>query len=170
LGPSGSVRGRAAINVPRSICDVGSARIKKISSPIAGPAHVPIEPAAGLPAAEPVEPRAGTRNAGEQRTHRTQSRACVPQALERVRQVLPSSTRGKNRILNWVRPGLCGQPSKGPVVALLRCCEFGLERDRIIESDRLLVCRQPLGGTSRLVRYDTLIRTNKEHEIRQPSL
>jgi RNA-directed DNA polymerase len=38
-------------------------------------------------AAEPVEPRAGTkRNAGEQSTHRTQSRARVTQALARVRK------------------------------------------------------------------------------------
>jgi len=37
--------------------------------------------------AEPVEQRAGTkRNAGEQSTHRTQSRARVTQALDRVRQ------------------------------------------------------------------------------------
>src|ERR1700730_1747221 len=42
---------------------------------------------AGQPAAEPVEPRAGTkRNAGEQSTHRTQSRVRVSQALDRVRQ------------------------------------------------------------------------------------
>src|SRR6266480_699357 len=42
---------------------------------------------AGSPAAEPVEPRAGTeRNAGEQSTHRTQSRVRVSQALDRVRQ------------------------------------------------------------------------------------
>src|SRR5215470_8666490 len=38
-------------------------------------------------AAEPVEPRAGTKgNAGQQSTHRTQSRANVSQALERIRQ------------------------------------------------------------------------------------
>ena len=38
-------------------------------------------------AAEPVEPRAGTkRNASEQSTHRTQGRARVTQALDRVRQ------------------------------------------------------------------------------------
>ena len=38
-------------------------------------------------AAEPVEPRVGTkRNTGEQSTHRTQSRARVSQALDRVRQ------------------------------------------------------------------------------------
>ncbi len=42
---------------------------------------------AGVPAAEPVEPRAGTEgNAGEQSTHRTQSRVRVSQALGRVRQ------------------------------------------------------------------------------------
>ena len=38
--------------------------------------------------AEPVEPRTGTkRNAGGQSTHRTQRRARVSQALDRVRQV-----------------------------------------------------------------------------------
>src|SRR5580700_2700178 len=42
---------------------------------------------AGVPAAEPMEPRAGTeRNAGEQSTHRTQSRVRASQALDRVRQ------------------------------------------------------------------------------------
>ena len=43
---------------------------------------------AGATAAEPVEPRAGTeRNADEQSTHRTLSRARVTQALGRVRQI-----------------------------------------------------------------------------------
>ena len=38
-------------------------------------------------AAEPVERRAETKgNAGQQSTHRTQSRASVSQALERIRQ------------------------------------------------------------------------------------
>ena len=38
-------------------------------------------------AAEPVEPRAEAEgNAGQQSTHRTQSRASVSQALERIRQ------------------------------------------------------------------------------------
>src|SRR5580658_9066741 len=42
---------------------------------------------AGTPAAEAVEPRAGTKgNADQQNTHRTQSRARVTQALDRVRQ------------------------------------------------------------------------------------
>jgi RNA-directed DNA polymerase len=39
-------------------------------------------------AAEPVERRAGTKgNASQQSTHRTQSRASVSQALERIRKV-----------------------------------------------------------------------------------
>jgi hypothetical protein len=43
---------------------------------------------AGATAAEPVEPRAGTeRNADEQSTHRTLSRARVTQARGRVRQI-----------------------------------------------------------------------------------
>src|SRR5271169_5511870 len=42
---------------------------------------------AGSPAAEAVEPRAGTKgNAGQQSTHRTQTRERVTQALNRVRQ------------------------------------------------------------------------------------
>src|SRR6476646_6893650 len=37
--------------------------------------------------AEPVERRAGTKgNAGQQRTHRTQSRSSASQALERIRE------------------------------------------------------------------------------------
>ena len=43
---------------------------------------------AGANAAEPVEPRAETKgNAGQQSTHRTQSRTNVSQALERIRKV-----------------------------------------------------------------------------------
>src|ERR1700758_3124737 len=41
----------------------------------------------GRPAAEVMEPRAGTKgNAGQQHTHRTQSRERVTRALDRVRQ------------------------------------------------------------------------------------
>jgi RNA-directed DNA polymerase len=51
---------------------------------------------AGQPAAEPVEPRAGTkRNAGEQSTHRTQSRARVTQALARVRKAAQQRRKEK---------------------------------------------------------------------------
>ena len=47
----------------------------------------PTNKAGGITAAEPVEPRAGTEgNVGQQSTHRTQIRARVSQALERVRQ------------------------------------------------------------------------------------
>lgn len=42
---------------------------------------------AGAPVAEAMEPRAGTKgNARQQSTHRTQTRASVTQALNRVRQ------------------------------------------------------------------------------------
>ena len=42
---------------------------------------------AGQPAAEPVEPRPGTKgNADQQSMHRTQSRAGMSQALDRVRK------------------------------------------------------------------------------------
>jgi hypothetical protein len=48
----------------------------------------PERSAAKLNAAEPVERRAGTKgNAGQQSTCRTQSRANVSQALERIRKV-----------------------------------------------------------------------------------
>ena len=46
--------------------------------------------------AESVEPRAGTkRNADEQSTHRTQGRARVTQALERVRQAVKQRKKEK---------------------------------------------------------------------------
>ena len=49
---------------------------------------------AGSPVAEAMEPRAGTKgNAGQQSTHRTQTRARVTQALDRVWQVSPSHPR-----------------------------------------------------------------------------
>jgi hypothetical protein len=50
-------------------------------------------------AAEPVEPRAGAKgNARQQSTLRTQCRKRVSQALERVRQALPSHTQGGSRV------------------------------------------------------------------------
>src|SRR3712207_3003033 len=52
-----------------------------------------------LASAELVEPRAGAEgNAGQQSTCRAQNRESVSQALERVRHVLPSSTRGGSRM------------------------------------------------------------------------
>jgi len=52
---------------------------------------------AGRPAAELAEPRPGTKgNADRQSTHRTQSRARVTQALDRVR--LTSDTQGRSRM------------------------------------------------------------------------
>ena len=51
---------------------------------------------AGSPAAEAMEPRPGTKgNVGQQSTHRTQIRARVTQALDRVRQV--ATQRKKER-------------------------------------------------------------------------
>src|SRR6202790_1033943 len=56
----------------------------------------PTNKAGGRSAAEPVEPRAGTEgNVGQQSTHRTQIRARVSQALERVRQA--AKARKKER-------------------------------------------------------------------------
>ena len=64
------------------------------------PANKANEPTAeastGASAAEPVERRAGAKgNAHQQSTHWTQSQARVSQALERIRQLVPSHTRGR---------------------------------------------------------------------------
>jgi len=63
------------------------------------PAIVAMKPtnkASRMAAAEPVEPRAGAKgNVGQQSTHRTQIRARVSQALERVRQA--AKVRRKER-------------------------------------------------------------------------
>ena len=58
-----------------------------------------VEASSGVVAAEPVEPRAGTKgNADQQSTHRTQSRASVSQALERIRRAITVWTRGRSRM------------------------------------------------------------------------
>ena len=75
------------------------------------PAIVAMKPAnkaEGPPAARPAEEkhaaesgerRAGTKgNADQQSTYWTQSQARVSQALERIRQLLPSHTRGGSRM------------------------------------------------------------------------
>jgi len=68
----------------------------------------PTNNAGGNSAAEPVEPRAGAEgNADQQSTHRTQIRARVSQALERVRQA--AKARKKERftaLLHHVDPDL----------------------------------------------------------------
>ena len=57
------------------------------------------EASAGANAAESVERRAGAKgNAHQQSTHWTQSQARVSQALERIRQLVPSHTRGRSRM------------------------------------------------------------------------
>jgi hypothetical protein len=65
----------------------------------------PTNKAGSNSAAEPVEPRAGAEgNVGQQSTHRTQIRARVSQALERVRQAAAlstSNTRGGSRVREW---------------------------------------------------------------------
>jgi hypothetical protein len=65
------------------------------------PAIVAVKPTneAERSAAEPVEPRAGAKgNAGQHSTYRAQYRASVSQALERIRQISPSLTRGGSRM------------------------------------------------------------------------
>src|SRR5260370_15466928 len=66
-------------------------------------------------ATEPVERRAETKgNAGQQSTCRTQSRASVSQALERIRQTFAVMTRGKSRMRESCMYGSArGAPSKG---------------------------------------------------------
>ena len=63
------------------------------------PAVVAVKPtnnAEGSSAAEPVEPRAGAEgNVDQQSTHRTQIRARVSQALERVRQAAKSRKKAR---------------------------------------------------------------------------
>ena len=61
--------------------------------------HPAEQSAAEVTAAEPVERRAETKgNAGQQSTCRTQSRASVSQALERIRQTFAVMARGKSRM------------------------------------------------------------------------
>ncbi len=65
----------------------------KVARPVAEQSAA--EPAA----AEPVERRAETKgNADQQSTHRTQSRASVSQALDRIRQAFAVWTRGRSRV------------------------------------------------------------------------
>ena len=60
-------------------------------------------------AAESVERRAGTKgNAGQQSTFRTQSRANVSQALERIRQVRRHTPKVGAACGNSARAVLCG--------------------------------------------------------------
>src|SRR5260370_42588960 len=65
--------------------------------------------------AEPVERRAENKgNAGQQSTHRTQSRASVSLALERIRQTFAVMTRGRSRMRESCMYGSArGAPSNG---------------------------------------------------------
>ena len=59
----------------------------------------PAEASAGAVAAESVERRAGAKgNTHQQSTYWTQNQARVSQALERIRQLVPSHTRGRSRM------------------------------------------------------------------------
>ena len=59
----------------------------------------PERSAARLNAAESVERRAGAKgNTHQQSTYWTQNQARVSQALERIRQLVPSHTRGRSRM------------------------------------------------------------------------
>jgi len=78
-------------------------------------------------AAELVEPRAETKgNAGWQSTLRTQSRACVSQALARMRQAFAVRTRGgsrmrESRTYGFVRGALSNERPYRVRSSLLRC-------------------------------------------------
>ena len=81
----------------------------KVARPVA-------EQSAAEPAvAEPVERTAETKgNADQQSTHRTQSRASVSQALDRMRQAFAVWTRGKSRMRESCMYGsVRGAPSNG---------------------------------------------------------
>src|SRR5204863_1557834 len=59
----------------------------------------PAEASAGAVAAVSVERRAGAKgNTHQQSTYWTQNQARVSQALERIRQLVPSHTRGRSRM------------------------------------------------------------------------
>ena len=61
--------------------------------------EAPAEASAGANAAESVERRAGAKgNTHQQSTYWTQNQARVSQALERIRQLVPSHTRGGSRM------------------------------------------------------------------------
>ena len=58
-----------------------------------------MEASAGAVVAESVERRAGAKgNTHQQSTCRAQNRVSVTQALERIRQLVPSHTRGRSRM------------------------------------------------------------------------
>src|SRR6185436_10079292 len=60
---------------------------------------LPAEASAGAVAAVSVERRAGAKgNTHQQSTYWTQNQARVSQALERIRQLVPSHTRGRSRM------------------------------------------------------------------------
>jgi hypothetical protein len=110
-------------------------------------AVVAVKPAnkAERSAAEPVERRAGARgNAGQHSTYRAQYRESVSQALERIRQVSPSLTRGGSRMresrtygsgaarLAAIPAGESPASTRSPVHAVV--ISSGSEGDRSAES------------------------------------
>ena len=80
-------------------------------------AIVAVKPAnnAERSAAEPVEPRTEAKgNAGQQGTHRTQSRVSVSQTLDRIRQAFAIVTRGGSRMQeSCTYRSVRGAPSNG---------------------------------------------------------
>src|SRR6516164_4313795 len=115
------------------------------------PGIVAVKPAnnAEQSAAELVEPRTGTKgNADQQSTRRAQYRESVSQALGRIRQVSPSSTRGRSRMHKGARPDLCGGRGATRVPTATLADHTGDRGDTCYRS-----CRKHTGGT-----YDAHLR------------
>ena len=103
------------------------------------PGIVAVKPAnnAEQSAAELVEPRTGTKgNADQQSTRRAQYRESVSQALGRIRQVSPSSTRGRSRMHKGARPDLCGGrgATRVPTATLIVSRNSSISPARVIET------------------------------------
>ena len=108
--------------------------------------HPAEQSAVEVTAAEPVEQRAETKgNAGPQGRCRTQSRASVSQALERIRQTFAVMTRGKSRMRESCMYGSArgapsnGRPYRDPRVHRVSCrrgCGGMLTHPRCCAADR----------------------------------
>ena len=118
---------------------------------------------AGRSAAERMEPRAGTkRNASEQSTHRTQGRARVTQALDRVRHAARQRKKEKfTSLLHHISIELLGEAflslkrDAAPGVDKLMWRTYAANRERNLADLHARVHREPtarchhVGPTSR---------------------
>src|SRR6516164_737459 len=102
----------------------GKSDLAIVAVKLANKAEHPAEQSAvEVTAAEPVERRAETKgNAGQQSTCRTQCRASVSQALERIRQTFAVMTRGKSRMRESCKYGSArGAPRNGRPLYVADC-------------------------------------------------